>query len=103
MLRRSRLRVLLVTPLLLTSIPVAGAGAPRGHTTVASGGLVERPFSPRAVEREREKEDVRRRLTEGSNGTYIAEMLAERDSALARWPDRRGRPLTVWIQSPSAL
>ena len=103
MLRRSRLRVLLVTPLLLTSIPVAGAGTPRGHTTVASGGLVERPFSPRAVEREREKEEVRRRLTEGSNGTYIAEMLAERDSALARWPDRRGRPLTVWIQSQPGL
>jgi hypothetical protein len=68
---------------------------------VASGGLVERPFSPRAAEREREKEEVRRRLVEGSNGTYIAEMLAERDSALARWPDRRGRPLRVWVQPQS--
>ena len=103
MLRRSRLRVLLVTPLLLTSLPFAGAGKSHGHTSVASGGLVERPFTPRAAEREREKEEVRRRLTEGSNGTYIAEMLAERDSALARWPDRHGRPLTVWIQPTSAI
>ena len=103
MLRRLRLRVLVPTLALLTSLPLADAGAPHGHTSVASGGLVERPFSPRAAEREREKAEVRRRLTEGSNGTYIAEMLAERDSALARWPDRRGRPLTVWIQPASAV
>jgi hypothetical protein len=103
MLRRSHLRVLFVTPLLLTTLPFAGAGKPHGHTSVASGGLVERPFSPRAAERAREKEEVRRRLSEGSNGTYIAEMLAERDSALARWPDRHGRPLTVWIQPTSDI
>ena len=103
MLRRSRSRVLVATLLVLTSLPFAGAGKSHGHTSVASGGLVERPFSPRAAEREREKEEVRRRLTEGSNGTYIAEMLAERDSALARWPDRRGRPLTVWIQPTSEI
>jgi hypothetical protein len=103
MLRRFRLRVFIVTPLLLTALPFAGAGKPHGHTSVASGGLVERPFSPRAAERAREKEDVRRRLTEGSNGTYIGEMLAERDSALARWPDRHGRPLTVWIQPTSEI
>ena len=99
--RRSSLRVRLATFLVLTSLPFAGAGPSHGHTSVASGGLVERPFSPRAAEREREKEEVRRRLTEGSNGTYIAEMLAERDSALARWPDRHGRPLMVWIQPTS--
>ena len=98
MLHRPRLRVLLLTPLLLTSIPLASARAPHGYTSVASGGLVERPFTPRAAEREREKAEVRRRLTEGSNGTYIAEMLAERDSALARWPDRHGQPLRIWIQ-----
>lgn len=103
MLRRSRLRVQLATLLILTSLPFAGAGKSHGHTSVASGGVVERPFSPRAAEREREKEEVRRRLSEGSNGTYIAEMLAERDSALARWPDRHGRPLTVWIQPTSEI
>ena len=103
MLHRSRLRVHLATLLILTSLPFAGAGKSHGHTSVASGGLVERPFSPRAAEREREKEEVRRRLTEGSNGTYIGEILAERDSALAPWPDRHGRPLTVWIQPTSDI
>jgi predicted Zn-dependent protease len=62
---------------------------------------VERPFSPRAAEREREKAEVRRRLSESGNGTYIGEMLAERDSALARWPDRHGKPLRIWVQPTS--
>jgi predicted Zn-dependent protease len=30
-------------------------------------------------------------------------MLAERDSALARWPDRGGDPLVVWIQPSSSI
>lgn len=98
MLHRSRLRVFLLAPLLLISVPFASTHAPHGHTTIASGGVVERPFSPRAAEREREKAEVRRRLSESSNGTYIGEMLAERDSALARWPDRHGKPLRIWIQ-----
>jgi hypothetical protein len=37
------------------------------------------------------------RLRDGAAGTYIAEILLERDSALTRWPDRK-RPLRVWIQ-----
>jgi predicted Zn-dependent protease len=63
---------------------------------------VVRPFSPKAAERARVKEAVRRRLAEGGGGTYIGEMLVDRDSALARWPDR-GRPLTIWIQSATGL
>src|SRR5262245_61835578 len=38
--------------------------------------------------------DVRRRVRNGQAGTYIADILLERDSALARWPDRKGIPLT---------
>ena len=99
MQRRSPLLRGILAPLLLTMLPLAGIRAPHGHTSVASsGGVVDRPFSTRAAEREREKAEVRRRLAEGGNGTYINEMLAERDSALARWPDRKGRPLAVWIQ-----
>jgi hypothetical protein len=46
--------------------------------------------------------DVRRRLELSSPGTYIGEVLAARDSSIARWPDRRSNPLRVWVQ-PSAL
>lgn len=39
---------------------------------------------------------VRRRLTSQMAGTYLAEILTQQDSLLARWPDR-ARPLRVWI------
>ncbi|HEX4684168.1 MAG TPA: matrixin family metalloprotease [Gemmatimonadaceae bacterium] len=46
---------------------------------------------------------ARRRLLEGQAGTYIGDILLERDSSLARWPDREGMPLSVWIQPKSPL
>jgi hypothetical protein len=41
---------------------------------------------------------LRRRVREHEAGTYISDILNERDSSLARWPNREDRPLTVWIQ-----
>ncbi|HEY7235100.1 MAG TPA: matrixin family metalloprotease [Gemmatimonadaceae bacterium] len=46
---------------------------------------------------------VRRRLRRDEQGTYIGEILQERDSSLARWPDRGDRPLTVWIQPTAGI
>lgn len=50
------------------------------------------------AERERHVAEIRKRLERSAAGTYIGEVLAAHDSALARWPDRRGDPLRVWIQ-----
>lgn len=47
----------------------------------------------------RDLADVRRRLELGATGTYIGEILLERDSALARWPDRVTQPIHVWVGS----
>lgn len=47
--------------------------------------------------------DLLRRIRRSGAGTYINDILLERDSALARWPDRRGKPLTVWIQPQSQV
>lgn len=41
--------------------------------------------------------DLRQRIAQGAAGTYIAELLAERDSAITRWPDRVSHPLRIWI------
>jgi hypothetical protein len=102
--RRSRLCARLVAALTLALLPLSGAmRAPAARTSVASGGVVAKPLTPRAAERERVKADVRRRLAERGTGTYIGEMLAERDSALARWPERRDNPITVWIQPTSTI
>jgi cation diffusion facilitator CzcD-associated flavoprotein CzcO len=49
-------------------------------------------------------EDTRRRLELSASGTFIHEVLAAHDSALARWPARIQEPLRVWVQPsvPSA-
>jgi len=52
---------------------------------------------------DRDVADIRRRLTLGERGTYIGEILLERDSALARWPERTERPVRVWVGSGAEL
>jgi predicted Zn-dependent protease len=47
--------------------------------------------------------EVLRRLKHGAPGTYIGEILLERDSSLVRWADRHGVPLTVWVQPQSNI
>jgi predicted Zn-dependent protease len=47
--------------------------------------------------------DIRRRLDAGESGTYINDVLTDRDSALARWPDRLANPLLVWVQSGDSV
>jgi hypothetical protein len=91
--------------LLLALLPLTASSvrAPRGRTSVASGGAVGRPLASGDAATEPMRAAVRRTLAEHASGTYIAEMLAERDSALARWPDRAGEPLMVWIQSASDI
>jgi hypothetical protein len=95
----ARIRVGWLALFLLALAPLSGARRmPRTLTSVASSGSVARPLSRRARATETLRATVRRRLAEKGAGTYVGEMLAERDSALARWPDRHGAPLTVWIQ-----
>ncbi len=55
------------------------------------------------VARRMRTDDVRDRIRRAEAGTYIAELLLDRDSALARWPDRGGRALQVWIGRGTAL
>ena len=50
-----------------------------------------------------DREIVRQELRLRAAGTYIGEILRARDSALARWRDRNGQPLRVWIQSASEV
>jgi hypothetical protein len=52
-------------------------------------------------DRRRARAETRRRIEEGGEGTYIADLLSGRDSSLARWPERIERPIRVWIQPQS--
>jgi hypothetical protein len=51
--------------------------------------------APRVV---RDEEDIRSRINSASD-TYMADMLADLNGMLVRWPDRRDRALRVWVQS----
>ncbi len=74
-------------------------------TAIVEGGLgmlvPSREKTPGAPARDRE--EIRRRIMQNEAGTYIGEVLAERDSNVARWPDRTSRPLRVWVQSADRL
>ncbi|HEY4133281.1 MAG TPA: matrixin family metalloprotease [Gemmatimonadaceae bacterium] len=69
-------------------------GISAGSIARAIGSVNLDPRHPRDDDRA----EVMRRLKDGERTTYINEIIEERDSALCRWPDRGGVPLSVWIQ-----
>jgi len=78
----------------------APAAAPEADTTRAvtvAEGRIGDEVPPRDVAA------IRRVIRSRENGTYIAEMLASRDSALARWPERDGEPVRVWVASATDI
>jgi len=82
----------------------AGAAADSGATTETTSTTVDvhsavRPS--RAPAPPRNPADVRRRIADAAQRTYILDMLASQDSVLFRWPDNPndGAGLRVWIQS----
>jgi hypothetical protein len=81
------------------------ATPPREEVTHTATGTVARVLA--AVETHAPALDplaeLRRRVRRQQAGTYIGEILRERDSALARWPERRDAPITVWVQSSSRV
>jgi xanthine/CO dehydrogenase XdhC/CoxF family maturation factor len=80
------------------------APPPTRHSGTAEGtiGLVLSAVTPSQPVAD-DHEELRRRVHDSEAGTYIGEILLERDSSLARWPDRHGIPLTIWIQPRSSV
>lgn len=76
---------------------VHALAASREQSAAGSVGRALFPSPPDDLD-EPDRAAVRRRLRRDEQGTYISEILEQRDSSLARWPDRGDRPLTVWIQ-----
>jgi hypothetical protein len=50
-----------------------------------------------------DRAEARHLLAAASAGTYMGEILAERDSAITRWPERLTNPLRVWVQPVARL
>jgi hypothetical protein len=72
-------------------------------TELTSSGNVTRADGVRLMSRDDDRENARRVIRQREPGTYISEILRARDSALARWRDRNGEPLRVWIQPLSSV
>jgi hypothetical protein len=72
--------------------------SPTVHRRSAAA-TAELPLEVRRMSRE----EVREQLRRNELGTYITDLLLDRDSALARWPDRVNRPLRIWIGSGATL
>jgi predicted Zn-dependent protease len=88
-----------------THKPIFGSTGPYpirhiSHISISGGGIA-RAFAAAPRMPDDDISLARQRLAEESAGTYIEEVLAERDSAVIRWADRLGVPLTVWIQPQS--
>lgn len=82
---------------LLGSAAPASSAVERVREVAVANGSVEH------ADPLRDLEAIRRQIRTREAGTYIAEMLAARDSALARWADRGGEPVRVWVRPTSTI
>ena len=78
----------------------ASFGTARVDTSAASNdsSAAPRPRRPAPAPSATSNADVRERIELSAQDTYIRDVIASHDSALARWPDRAGNPLRVWVQ-----
>jgi hypothetical protein len=89
------------------SVPAPEAPARARHSGMSSGTVARALAAVLPSTRRRNGDDdhaaIKRRVLANEAGTYISEIIRGRDSALARWPDRHGIPLTVWVQPQSRV
>ena len=88
------LRLTLLTALLALDAP----GARAGDGAATPAGAAAAHDSTRASGRD--GANGRRRRDE-SRREYLADVLRQRDYVVERWHDRKGKPIRVWISSPS--
>lgn len=83
------------------SVPAALAPAPiqapQPDSAYASTGTAA-PTGPTGA-----KAEILDRINAASKTTYLGEIMAARDSGLARWPERVTNPLRVWVANGSGL
>jgi predicted Zn-dependent protease len=92
-------------PLTLAAAAVAAAGLSNCATypsAARDGTLSEILSSPSRASRSKPAASLGAILS-GAPGTYIDQLLDDRDSTIERWPDRLTQPLRVWIDSSTML
>lgn len=76
---------------IVAALGLSGRFASTGHASAGIAALLDDPAPLRV--------DVLR----AARGTYISQLLAERDSTLSRWPSRLADPIRVWVEPSSML
>jgi hypothetical protein len=72
---------------------IVGFGPSLGVTAISSGGKL-----PASAPEPPAHSLMRLEFLRAEGGTYLARMLVDRDSIVARWPVRIERPIRVWIE-----
>jgi hypothetical protein len=97
------LRSLLRYSIAVAGVGLAGASLVSPTRAIESASAFELTSGGNVGRGGDEREETRKQIRERESGTYISEILRARDSALARWRNRNGVPLKVWIQPASPL
>lgn len=91
------------SPVTTTPVPARHVDSAAGTLARAFAAVVPTLDSSASRDVDDDRAALRRKVRSEEAGTYISDILLERDSSVARWPDRHGVPLTVWIQPTSLV
>jgi hypothetical protein len=81
----------------------AAASDSATSTASSAGGLSSVRKSSLPPPGPKDYTEISRLLTESNGATYMDAILAARGGNVARWVERRGDPVTVWIQPTTTL
>ena len=87
------------------AVPVRVAAAPQASPDTGpppKHDLVATSVHSTRLAPERNLDQIRE-LIASTPGTYMADMLADLDGRLVRWPDRRQEGLRIWVQSATPV
>jgi predicted Zn-dependent protease len=71
--------------------------------STARDGTLGATLSPITTRTAKTTRSARGTIMAGAQGTYIDQLLIDRDSTIERWDDRVDRPILVWIDSSAAI
>ncbi|MEP6692234.1 MAG: matrixin family metalloprotease [Gemmatimonadaceae bacterium] len=101
-----RRRILVPILALLASAVTAGGVVYRAEwldRRVLAGERMGHRVATAASKRGAANRTTRSEVQRLSGGTYLSQMVADRDSILERWPDRTTQPIRVWINPDTTV
>jgi len=92
-----------LAPRRATLAVAAAADSSAAAPDAAAGGLSSVKKSSLPPPPPRDYAEISRLLAEENGATYMDAILAARDGNVARWIERKGNPVSVWVQPTTAL